>query len=366
MLKRVVGPSVYVRGANVLDQIASWVKPLGNRVVVAGGKTALSKTEDTICAALAQSGIEVGAVVWYKGECSWDNIAALAETVNDTGADCLIGVGGGKALDTVKAAAFASGVGAVTVPTIAATCAAWTPLAAIYDNNGEYLEFSRKAVLPHAVVADSTIIAEAPVRFLVSGLGDTLSKWYELSASTRGKVLAAPVQGALALGRVCKQVIVDQGEQACAEVEQNQTGQALDQVIDTVISLAGSVSGLGGDEARTAAAHAIYSGLTVVDAIHQMYHGEIVGFGILCQLALEQRSQEEVQEFLAVADRCQLPVTLQQLGVSSLTEEQMDRIAALSLQVEDMATMPFAVTEEMVKSAIVLADQWGRQYLQAR
>ena len=86
------------------------------------------------------------------------------------------------------------------MPTIAATCAAWTPLSAIYDDNGEYLEFSRKAALPHAVIVDTEIIARAPVRYLVSGLGDTLAKWYELAASTRDKKLKVPVEAALRLG----------------------------------------------------------------------------------------------------------------------------------------------------------------------
>lgn len=365
VLKRVVGPPLYVRGTGILNQIASWVRPLGSRVLISGGKTALSVSESIISSSLSKAGVEIAGVVWYGGECSWENIEHLAETVRSTGSHCIIGAGGGKALDTVKAAAFASQVPAVMVPTIAATCAAWTPLSAIYDERGEYLEFSRRAVLPAAVIVDTGIIARAPKRFLVSGLGDTLAKWYELSASTRGKRLSSPVQAALALGQVCKQVIVSQGEKACSLVEVGQTGDALDEVVDAVIALAGTVSGLGGDEARTAAAHAIYSGLTVVDEIHKMYHGEIVGFGILCQLIMEDRPEHEIYEFLDVAHRCGLPVTLAQMGVESLSQKQLARIAALALQVEDMATMPFAVTEEMVIQALVSADQVGSRYLAA-
>ena len=64
--------------------------------------------------------------------------------------------------------------------------------------------FPGKAALPYAVIVDTEIIARAPVRYLVSGLGDTLAKWYELAASTRDKKLKVPVEAALRLGKLCK------------------------------------------------------------------------------------------------------------------------------------------------------------------
>ena len=135
-------------------------------------------------------------------------------------------------------------------------------------------------------------------------------------------------------------------------------------MVDTIIAIAGSVSGLGGDEARTAAAHAIYSGLTVVEAVHMMVHGEIVGFGILAQLALENRPSEEIQEFLTLAKQIGLPITLPQIGITELSNADWQRIASLSLAVEDMAAMPFPVTTDMVIRAIQQADSWGQAFLQ--
>jgi glycerol dehydrogenase len=235
-------------------------------------------------------------------------------------------------------------------------------VAAIYDDDGKYLEFSRKAALPQAVIADTKIIAEAPVRYLVSGLGDTLAKWYELAASTRGQKLAAPVAAGLRLGKLCKDMIVEEGPAAYQSVEKGQTSESLDQVVDVIIAIAGCVSGLGGDEARTAAAHAIYSGLTTMGETHQMVHGEIVGFGILAQLALEDRPKVEVQEFLKLSCQIGLPITLGQLGIDRLTDRDWQRIAALSLAVEDMAAMPFPVTDVMVIEAIRQADAWGQEF----
>ncbi|NLA59008.1 MAG: iron-containing alcohol dehydrogenase family protein, partial [Firmicutes bacterium] len=294
MLKRIIGPPLYQRGRGTINLVGEAAASLGQRVLVAGGKTALSVTSEKLMASLKAAGLEVAAVEWYGGQCSWKNIHSLSTKAKEIKAQCIIGVGGGRALDTIKAAAFASGLPVITVPTIAATCAAWTPLSAIYDDDGEYLEFSRKAALPHGVIVDTEIIARAPVRYLVSGLGDTLAKWYELAASTRGRKLDVPVEAALRLGKLCKDTIIAEGPGAYEAVNRGQVSDSLDQVVDAVIAIAGCVSGLGGDQARTAAAHAIYSGLTAMEAVHHMVHGEIVGFGILAQLVLEKRPEAEI------------------------------------------------------------------------
>ena len=366
MLQRNVGPPVYLRGYDTLPQIGKTTAPIGQRVLVAGGKTALSVTEGTVITALERADLEIVGIEWYGGQCSWQNINSLCAKALRLKADCIVAIGGGRALDAIKAVGFASGLPLITIPTIAATCAAWTPLAAIYDDDGQYLEFSRKAAMPSAVLVDTKIIAKAPVRFLVSGLGDTLAKWYELAASTRGQSLSAPVRAGLALGKLCKDIIVEAGPSAYRSVQLGQPSEALDQVVDTIIAIAGSVSGLGGDDARTAAAHAIYSGLTVMDAVHDMVHGEIVGFGILAQLALEERPWGEVQEFLNLAQQIGLPITLTQLGIEELADTDWSRIATLSLAVEDMAAMPFPVTEQMVIEAIQQADSWGQAFRSER
>ncbi|NLA57538.1 MAG: glycerol dehydrogenase, partial [Firmicutes bacterium] len=74
----------------------------------------------------------------------------------------------------------------------------------------------------------------------------------------------------------------------------------------------------------------------------------------------------EIDEYLRLSHRIGLPVTLEQLGIKGITDADWHRIARLSLEVEDMAAMPFPVTQEMVIKAIQGADALGRAFLQTQ
>ena len=131
-------PAKVFRGPGALDCLGNFCKTQGDKVFVLGGKIALAKTKEHIQTYLLQSGIEVVAVEWYGGECSQENIQRLADTAIALHAEVIVAVGGGKALDTGKAVGAHCSLPVVTVPTIAATCAAVTPLSVMYNNKGEF------------------------------------------------------------------------------------------------------------------------------------------------------------------------------------------------------------------------------------
>ena len=96
-------------------------------------------------------------------ESSMSNIRNLAHQALQNKADIILAVGGGKALDTGKAVAAECGLQVITIPTIAATCAAVTPLTVLYNDKGE---FERNLLLndcPVGIVVDTSIILNTPV-----------------------------------------------------------------------------------------------------------------------------------------------------------------------------------------------------------
>lgn len=357
----IIGPGCYLREEGLLAGAGEYAKRLGMTTVLIGGKTALSLTEGVLTQALEKSALRILSSQWFGGEASWTNINGIISKVKGLKPDFLTVVGGGKAIDTAKAAAYALNLPLIAIPTIASTCAAATPISIIYDAAGEFIEISRKAKAPDIVLVDSRVIAQAPVRFLSSGIGDTLAKWFESRASAQKAVPNVLNKSAVNLAKLVYDNLLQVGANAMQAAREQTVDRALEDIIDAIILVSGSVSGYGGDDCRTAGAHAIYSGLTVFPDVHQALHGEIVAFGILAQLVLEERINE-IEELISFYRQVNLPTTLMEMGLrkEDLSERAWTAFGKAAVEVEDMANMPFRVTPTMAIKAVLKADEIGR------
>ena len=358
------GPAKYIREDGLLRHVGSYIKEFGDSALFIGGNTAMSIVQPLVTESLGESGVENKGFEWFGGECSWSQVERLSQIVREKKPEVIVAVGGGKAIDTVKAVAFAEKLPVLAIPTIAATCAPSTPIAIMYDDEGTFIEISHRSKAPSLVLVDTEVIAGAPYRFLVAGIGDTLAKWFESSASVKKSEPTALNRSAVRLANELYQLLLEKGPTAVETIKQGKVDQAVNDVIDSIILISGSVSGYGGDDCRTAAAHAIYSGLTIFPEVHDTYHGEIVAFGILSQLVLEGKSEEEIRELIAFYQKVELPYTLEDMAVTDLSAEDWKRLGEVTVEIEDMANMPFAVTPEMVIDAVQGADRIGRKVKQ--
>ncbi len=357
----VSGPGHYFRQAGLSGKAGEIVNVLGSKACIIGGKTALSKAGDSLIEGLGKEGIAAGEPLWYGGESSWANIHKLVESLGSNPPDFLVGIGGGKAIDTVKSVGYQLNLPVVAVPTIASTCAPSSAISIINDDDGMFLEISRESRPPAYILVDTTIIQEAPYRFLVAGIGDTLAKWFESRATVQRLRKNAANGSALCLAENLYGLLLRSGAQALDALQAGEISPELEDVIDGIILVSGSVSGYGGDDCRTAAAHAVYSALTIFPQVRDTYHGEIVAFGILTQLALEDKTDAEILELIEFYRKVKLPFTLKALGIdkNSLTASQWEELAKVSVEIEDMSNMPFKVTPQMVLDAIQRADALG-------
>jgi glycerol dehydrogenase len=238
----------------------------------------------------------------------------------------------------------------ITLPTIAATCSAVTPLSIRYDDNGNFFDIFPLPQAPAAVIIDSELLAKAPARWLAAGLGDTLAKWYEFRAvSARHPAREGNALSSLAHSQICYDVIGEHGPAAYAAVLRGESSASLDQVLDAIFTWAGLTS-LMSNGAHAAASHAIYEGFTFCDKTREFGHGLLVGFGNLCLLALENRTDEEVLDEMRLARDCGVPLTLSE--IAALDESELALIVRESVHAPDMENMAEAVTEARLLAAI--------------
>lgn len=309
----------------------------------------------------------------FRGECSRQEVARLKKLAETNSCACTVGLGGGKAIDTAKC--VAEGEALIIVPTIAATDAPTSHSAVLYTEDGAFDDYAYFKQSPSVVLIDTSIIAKAPVRFLVSGMGDALSTYFEARATAKSfsnvnaglpcgyrEGVCGEAKGtntALALATLCYQTLLNDGVKAKISCENNCVTQALENIVEANILL----SGLGFESGGLGGAHAIHDGLTILHGTHKYYHGEKVAFGTLAQLVLENAPKSEVEEVLDFCLEVGLPVCLADIGVEQLSEEELMEVAAKAcIPEESIHAMPFPVSVESVAAAIITADRIGSNY----
>ncbi len=365
MLSVFCSPARYVQGRDATAALATEMTSLGlgGPVLIVAGGHARRTLADTWASAFAAAGMAY-AVHPFGGECTAEEIDRIADAAKAQGARTIVGAGGGKTLDAARGGADALGLPVVNCPTIASSDAPCSALSVIYDAHGvaQGSRFYRRN--PDLVLVDTTVIAHAPVRQLVAGMGDALATWFEARTCAAGHVRnlrgGSSTRTALALAELCYRTLLDDGLSARHAVEAKVVTPALERLVEANVLL----SGLGFESSGLAAAHAIHNGLTTAPQTHRFTHGEKVAFGTLVQLVLEGVEQAELEEVLTFSVNVGLPVTLAEIGCAKITEAQLRTVAERATREDDtMRNEPFPVDPAMLIDAIRAADAIGRGFL---
>jgi glycerol dehydrogenase-like iron-containing ADH family enzyme len=330
-----IAPAQVMRGTQILQEVGPVLARYGQRPLIVGGERSLEILRPRLLPVVEQQGL-VNAEISYGKDCSEKSLGRMRQAVTTHQADFIIGVGGGKALDAAKLLAHQCSLPIVTIPTTAATCAAWTALSNVYTEAGAFQYDVGLPHCPNLLLLDYEVIATAPTRTLIAGIGDALAKWYEASVSSGHS----------------QQTLIIAIAQPGATVWQ--------EVVDATVLMAGVIGGMGGAQCRTVAAHAVHNGLTHLSKVHSSLHGEKVAYGILVQLRLEELLQGSQlaasarQQLIKFYQTIGLPLTLKDLGLGSVSLDALEKATEVACAPEsDIHRLPFAVTPVQLLAAMV-------------
>ena len=357
-------PSRYTQGPDATQSLGPEMDRIGlaGPALVLAGRSASAKLSSTWRQTFGDAGIDFS-VRTFGGECSHQEIEEVKDTATDSGAQVIVGAGGGKVLDTARAVAADLRLPVVNCPTVASSDAPCSALSVLYNDHGQMVDYRVYARNPDLVLVDTKVIACAPPRLLVSGMGDALATLFEARTCVEGRVKnmrgGASTRSALALAELCYRTLIEDGCNALAAAERQAVTPALERLIEANTLL----SGLGFESSGLAAAHSVHNGLTVADGTHAYYHGEKVAFGTLVQLVLEGKASTEIDEVLTFSHAVGLPITLGDIGLLASDTDMLDAVAKRSTaSAETIHNEPFEVRPEMVRDAILAADALGQRW----
>ncbi len=355
-------PSRYIQGRYEIDSLKEYTDAYGSRVFILID-TFFYKEYAAKFEAMYADGDSQLITYEYTGEITSEKIDKIAEGVAEFAPTVVVGMGGGKTMDTAKAVSDKFHATTVIIPTTASTDAPTIGLSVLYNENGEHIGARHYAKNPDLVLLDTEIIAKAPIRFFVAGMGDGLATFVEARANFTsnspnyvGKGFRTTI-AVKAIAEACHKTILEKGVSAMLAAKQGLCTVDVEDVIEANTLL----SGLGVQNASCAGAHSVAEGITILEPCTKFLHGELVAFGILVQLVMEGRSKEEIKEMYDFFNAVSLPTTLSNLGIADASKEQLMQVAEESLK-SYWDVEPFPVDAQMIYDAIVMADVLGKQY----
>ncbi|MBU5434251.1 glycerol dehydrogenase [Pseudoflavonifractor sp. MSJ-37] len=355
-------PGKYTQGAGELSKLGLNVKKMGSKFFLLCTANTRKRVGETIEESLKS--VEKDYVFCdFHGECSKAEISRVMDLFQENGCDVMVGIGGGKVIDTAKAAAEnLGGKPVVIIPTVASNDAPCSGVAVIYNEEGVVIKALLTKRNPDLVLVDTSVIAKAPARLLVAGMGDALATWFETRACKRSgaKSMARGVcsNTAYMMSKLCYDLLIQNGAAALEALKKGESDPALENVVEANIYL----SGIGFESGGLAAAHAINDGFAYVPAAHGMYHGEKVAYGLLCQLILEGAPQEEFDEVSRFCRTVGLPTKLADLGITEVKDEEIRKVAeAACVPTQSTKNVRADITPDEVYAAILKVDELGRR-----
>lgn len=357
-------PSRYIQGMGEISRLPMHTKKYGKKIFAVIDEFFFDSYTEKLQKIYQENHAEFQSIK-YHTEITKERIEQTCQAAASFSPNVILGIGGGKTLDTAKATASKLNLPVVIVPTSASTDAPTSAMSVIYNDAHEHDDVYYYIKSPDLVLVDSEIIANAPVRFLVSGMGDALATVFEARATIRSNSpnyicgesgTYRGTRAAMAIAEACYQTILENGYQAKIANELHVVTEALDAVIEANTLM----SGLGFENVGCAGSHVVCNGITAAPNGAKALHGEKVAFGVICQLLAENAPKSLLDEVIRFLISVGLPVTLEDMGVEA-TEENFTIISKNTAETE-WTREPFYMDDTIVKGIVKTANALGHKY----
>lgn len=351
MIKVYASPERYVQGPGALDKLGEYAKKFSSSAILLIGRTAQKQNGQRLAAIFEQSDVVLKQVP-FVGEITRDNIEAVVAGVGDAKAGIVIAMGGGKVLDAGKSVALRLNVPYITVPAIASNDSPASHLSILYNDQHAVVGVERLPRMPEVVLVDTALIAAAPVHFLRQGIGDAISKKFEVEGCWKagGKNFFGTrlLRIGIAIANECYRILRTHAAAAIRAVERQEVNDDLEAVVEASVLM----SALAFENGGISVAHAVPTGLVSARGTAQASHGEQVAYGLLVQLAAEVRTDAFIADLMTFYREIELPVTLAELGMPDPTVDEINEIARLTMKGGFTKNLERPVDQTQITAAI--------------
>lgn len=347
-------PAAYFQGRNALLEFEKHTRCYGRNFLFIGSKSALKAAKANLEASFADSEATIHFELSTGIPCA-SEIMRIREIAEKSEAQAICAVGGGGIMDIVRSIAMHLSKTMIMIPTSVASDAPCTYVSVLYSEDGSTIvgdEVFYKC--PDLVYVDSTVVADAPVRLISSGMGDALATVYEAYSCLRNSIPAGgqymATNTALLLCEGCRDIVMKNGSMAYLAAKNHAVTPALEKIIEANCFL----SGVGGLNVGCSGAHGFGDFMSTLPGGHDFLHGERVMIGLIIQLIMEDYPREEIINLIQFADAIGLPLSVRDLGIDDL-QGTAEKIGSAMENDHFIVHMACDHSAEAIKGAVITA-----------
>jgi len=270
-----------------------------------------------------------GAETVIVAEAGFEQVQHVIDAARKVDAGYLVGLGGGKPIDTAKMASDELDVGFVSVPTAASHDGIVSGRGSIPEGDTRH---SVAAEPPLAVVADTDVIADAPWELTTAGCADIISNYtavadWQLAQRLKG-VEYSEYGGALA--RMTAEMLVDNADLIRPGLEESAWI-----VVKALVSSGVAMSIAGSSRPASGAEHLFSHQLDRI-APGRALHGHQVGVGSIMTAYLHDGPDGLWEDIRAALESLDAPTTAEDLGLS---EDELLEALTTAHEIRDRYTV---------------------------